>query len=129
MTEMSTSSQSDHVTHSPTTGTFSVGEQLTVVALYCLVTLYQFCLSYIWIGDDCRGPGAAFPGGCREYTATVTSRFHALFLVQFLLLVLLFFIFLRRCVERKYRLLALVLYILFLFFGQLLVYLPPLPAK
>ncbi len=121
--------QLDQLTPTPTKDVFSVGEQLGFIVCYCIATLVEFCSSYIQIGQDCRGPGAAFPGGCREYTATVTSRFHALFFVQFLLLIVLVFIFRRQYVKRQYRLLALVLYALFLFFGQLLVYLPPLPAK
>ncbi len=94
MSERSSNDQSDQPTRTPTKGMFSVGEKLSFIACYCFATLAQFCSSYLWIGQDCRGPGAAFPGGCREYTATVTSRFHALFLIQLLLLVLLLFVFL-----------------------------------
>lgn len=61
--------------------------------------------------------------------AVTNFRFFALFVADLLIPVVLLIWFKRKQLQRKHRTIALVLYGLFLIFGQFLVFLPPLPPK
>jgi hypothetical protein len=109
--------------------------QLTVIetmiysTIYGITSLYHFCLSYIWVGDDCRGPGAVYPGGCRAYSAAASFRYDLFFLSTLLLLIGLLALFSRVSLARSYRLGLFLFYSVWLVFGPYLILLPPVPAK
>jgi len=107
----------------------TVIETIISSTIYGITTLYHFCLSYIWIGDDCRGPGAAYPGGCPAYSAAASFRYDLFFLSTLFLLIGLLTLFSRVNLARSYRIGLFLLYSVWLVFGPYLILLPPLPAK
>lgn len=106
--------------------TFSPLERVFAVLLFFLIFPFGYLL-WAWDTEDCRGPGAPYPGGCPEYSAVTESRFYLLCLLQVAFLVGIFAVRIR--MHRLHRLLLLVLYTLLLILGWSFIWLPPLPAK
>ncbi len=106
----------------------SMGETVAYLAIFFAGSLMLF-IGFIFSTDDCHGPGAAHPGGCPEFSAAVGPTFSSFFCAQFAVLVVLLTFFSGNKVRPIYRLIALALFGLFLFFGPSLINLLPWPPK
>ncbi|HEY4723366.1 MAG TPA: hypothetical protein VII92_16035 [Anaerolineae bacterium] len=105
-----------------------VAERLVSLFTYAAATCIQL-ITFAFIGDDCRGPGAEFPGGCSNYEHIVNSRFYFLFVAEFLLLVGLLTLNKWKPIRPAYRILFLAGFCIFLAMGESFVFMPPLPLK
>ncbi len=110
-----------------TRGKLTSHELATFVVIYAAVTFLQFFVLG-GIGDECRGTEVAYLGGCPQHTAAAEFQAYFFFVADLVLMVSLLIILKRMSVARLYRLIALVLYALFVFVGPAFLF-RPTPAS
>ena len=94
-------------------------EKILYILIFCVGLLVQFVI-LIFSSDDCRGPGAAYPGGCPDFRKAFETATLYFFLLEFLILVLLLFAKVK--LSPSVRLFILLIYSSIVLFGYPLIF-------
>jgi hypothetical protein len=96
-------------------------------ALYVLGNVVLLCKKAVTIDSQCRGAGAAFPGGCPEYSQGAALQLTFFVTGGLALMLGLLWLMSARRLSRRARSLMLISYGLFILFGPLILFVPPPP--
>jgi hypothetical protein len=96
-------------------------------ALYVLGNAVLLCKKAVAIDSQCRGSGAAFPGGCPEHSDAANRQLAFFGLGGLVLMLGLLWLMSARGLPRRTRSLMLIGYGLCILFGPLILFVPPPP--